>query len=200
MTRPIKTLEFPVVTVCPPLGSNTALNYDLMKADNQSLTEQDRRNLREEIHDIFLQSSHMTYVNSMINITNPENVKLVYDGFQSVPHPYGSDGFEILMRGTNGSISTSQYKGVYDESFFKDDRLFHLVLELPNNLKDQMVGGGTLVIELEVDTRQAEGWKEEVHYLEGHGYNMNKSPPRTWEDARHTSPKKLFNNYVIALL
>ena len=84
-TRPIGTLDFPVVTVCPPWGSNTAFNYDLIKADNQSLTEQNRENLKQEAYDIFLQSSHVTYVSSLINITNKENVKLLYNGFQSVP-------------------------------------------------------------------------------------------------------------------
>ena len=30
-THPISELKFPKITVCPPSGTNTALNYDLMK-------------------------------------------------------------------------------------------------------------------------------------------------------------------------
>ena len=45
-TRPIADLDFPTVTVCPSKDSLTALNYDLMKADNNSLTEQDRGGLK----------------------------------------------------------------------------------------------------------------------------------------------------------
>ena len=41
-THPIKGLKFPNVTVCPPRGSNTALNYDLVRAKNITLTEKDR--------------------------------------------------------------------------------------------------------------------------------------------------------------
>ena len=182
MTRPIETLEFPGVTVCPPLGSNTALNYDLIKADNQSLTEQDRENLKQEIYNIFLKSSHMTYVSSMEGIMNSKNVDLVYEGFQSVPIAYGESGFEVLIRGTEGSIETSQFKEIFDEGSFRDDKLYHLVLEIPDDLKDQMASG-TLVIELEVDIRQAEGWKEEVHFLKGHGYTRP-FPVKNWEGAK----------------
>ena len=32
-THPIKALKFPNVTVCPPKGTNTALNYDLTRLD-----------------------------------------------------------------------------------------------------------------------------------------------------------------------
>ena len=78
-TRPIDTLKFPMVTVCPPKGSNTALNYDIIRADNHSLTEQDRETLKREIHEIFLQSSHQSHVNTMIGMINPENLKMSYD-------------------------------------------------------------------------------------------------------------------------
>ena len=33
-THPIKGLKFQNVTVCPPKGTNTALNYDLMRLNN----------------------------------------------------------------------------------------------------------------------------------------------------------------------
>ena len=36
-THPISELDFPTVTICPPEGSNTALNYDLARARNITL-------------------------------------------------------------------------------------------------------------------------------------------------------------------
>ena len=183
-TRPIKDLEFPTVTVCPPWGSNTALNYDLMKAENQSLSEKDREDLKEDLYQMFLQSPHKNHVSSMQALVGPNNVDLVYQGFQSLPQPYGQNGFEILARGIEGTIGTPGYEGSYDERFHKDSRLYHLVLELPKNLTDQL-GSGTLVVELEVDIRQAEGWMEEVLYLEGHGYtNEGESSKRKWMEAQ----------------
>ena len=36
-THPLDNLDFPIVTVCPPKGSNTALFADLVRFDNTSL-------------------------------------------------------------------------------------------------------------------------------------------------------------------
>ena len=53
--HPLADLDFPMVTVCPPKGSHTALNYDLMKADNNSLTEKERITLRAKVQKLFVQ-------------------------------------------------------------------------------------------------------------------------------------------------
>ena len=57
------------------------------------------------------------------------------------------------------------------------------MLEIPDEVKAQM-GTGQLVIELEVDTRQAEGWEEEVQYLVGHGFRGVHRKPLPWRDAK----------------
>ena len=44
-TLPITQLEFPVVNVCPPANTLTSLNYDLVKAENDTLTEDIRESL-----------------------------------------------------------------------------------------------------------------------------------------------------------
>ena len=57
-----------------------------------------------------------------------------------------------------------------------------MILEFPPDLSEQ-VGSGSLVILLEVGTRQEEGWREEVRYPEGQYklYN-NKITWKTAED------------------
>ena len=62
------------------------------------------------------------------------------------------DGTEILVSGKEGSIESGGFQGIFDEASFKDDKLHHVVLEIPEDLKEQM-GSGTLMIELEVDVR-----------------------------------------------
>ena len=42
-THPITELKFPAVTVCPPKGTNTALNYALRNIKTDSLTEIERQ-------------------------------------------------------------------------------------------------------------------------------------------------------------
>ena len=181
-TRPIEQLDFPVVTVCPPLGSNTALFHDLIKADNNSLSQDDRKKLKEDLHEIFLKSSHNYFTHSMLVLVNPDNVKRMFEGFQSVPSKYSHTGTEIRVSGKEGSIESSGFQGIFDEASFKDDKLLHLILEIPDDLKEQM-GSGTFVIELEVDVRKAEGWEEEVFYLEGHGYTKSKKM-FNWKEAK----------------
>ena len=40
--EPITKAPFPIVTVCPPKGTNTALNYDIMAAQNVTLDNKTR--------------------------------------------------------------------------------------------------------------------------------------------------------------
>ena len=61
-TFPISEVPFPEVTVCPPLGSNTALNYDLMTADNITIDNETRNELVKLVNLAFIQSYHDGYV------------------------------------------------------------------------------------------------------------------------------------------
>ena len=44
-TLPISEIEFPTVTVCPPKGTYTNLNYDLMMTKNMTLDSSKRKDL-----------------------------------------------------------------------------------------------------------------------------------------------------------
>ena len=44
-THPITELDFPTVTVCPPRGSNTALNHLLEKVKDVKFTKKERQEL-----------------------------------------------------------------------------------------------------------------------------------------------------------
>ena len=57
----------------------------------------------------------------------------------------------------NGTISTPWYGEDFVEAYYEEDRDIHMVLELPDDIKEQ-VGSGLLVIELEVDTREERCW------------------------------------------
>ena len=44
-THPIADVRLPIITICPPENSNTALNVDLVRAGNVTLTVNDRKAL-----------------------------------------------------------------------------------------------------------------------------------------------------------
>ena len=81
-TKPIDDLDFPVVSICPPRGSHTALYHDLVNVGNGSLTERDKHVLNESAHEIFIKGApqihslwHKDYVAKMKAITNKQNIE-----------------------------------------------------------------------------------------------------------------------------
>ena len=74
-----------------------------------------------------------------------------------------------------------------------------MVLELPENITDQ-VGSGSLVIELEGDIREKEGWQEQLKYVKGnmqgytwsefgHAYKLH-GETKTWTEAEAECQKE----------
>ena len=184
-THPIADLDFPTVTVCPPKGSHTALNYDLMKAEDNSLTIEVRENLKKETTKLFIESPTTEYVRTMVATTNPENIKQTFLGFHSVPRSYGEKkGFEVRMWSNNGSWHTPWFREGYDKNYYEEDKFYTAVLNFPSDLGSH-IGGGSLVIKLEVNMREEDGLQEEVSYWEGSKYKLY-TEKKTWADAEAT--------------
>ena len=59
------------------MDSNTGLFHDLLKAENDSLTEEDRKALKSDLREIFLESAHKDYVRTMLDLVNPNNVQRI---------------------------------------------------------------------------------------------------------------------------
>ena len=148
-THPIDDLDFPTVTVCPPKGSHSALNYDVMKADKNSLLKKDRKNLKTEINKIFIEAPHQEYIRTMVAVANPENMKQIFEGFQSVPRSDPGDrGFEVRMWSNNGSWHTPWFGEEHETNYYKKDKYYNLLIEMPKDLKVQ-IGLGSLVIQVD---------------------------------------------------
>ena len=164
-THPIDNLDFPKVTVCPPKDSNTALYHDLVKAGNGSLSDENRRKLKEAAYEIFIKQSHRKYAKMMVAHLHMGNMDQVLQGLHSLPTPYNNgNGLKINMWNLNGTITTPWFGEEFVEEYYQEDRDLLFVLELPDDIKNQ-VGSGSLIIELEVDVREKEGWLEEITML-----------------------------------
>ena len=59
----------------------------------------------------------------------------------------------------------------YNKDVYSKDINYHVVLKFHKNLA-ALVGEGSLVIDLEVDAREEEGWQEEVVYREGSKFTL----------------------------
>ena len=171
-THPIGQLNFPTVTVCPPKGSNTALNYDLMRLQNWTLSREDRDFLRQDIIKAFVNEGHRRFVDKMFIAANSENLKQVFSGYHSVPKPYGKEGFSTSAWDSNGSLESARFGQEYRKEDYQASREVRFVLDHPTGFELISLLGtkGSLVVDLEVDTRQVDGWNEEVSFLEGPRY------------------------------
>ena len=161
-THPIKDLYFPIVTICPPRDSNTALYHDLVKAGNGTLSDEKRQILKSAAYKIFIEQPHKEYVKNMSENLNMRNLDQMYQGYHSLPKPY-LNGFEIRMWNLNGTVTTPWYGGEFVEEYYTEDQDYHMVLEFPDDIQDQ-VGNGSLIIELDMDIREKEGWQEQLRY------------------------------------
>ena len=180
-------LDFPTVTVCPPKGSHTALNYDLIKADNNSLTDEDRKSLTNDVLEIFAKPGHHRYIEYMLATANPENLKQMYYGLQSVPEIHQEPGLKIEMLAweNRGFVQTPYFQEDYTEDYLSQNQNHHYILRLPFLKRRlwEMSNNASLVIQLEVDTREGAVENEYVEYREGFGYTEHNADHMTWVDA-----------------
>ena len=82
------------------------------------------------------------------------------------------------MWNLNGSITTPWFGEEYVEEYYKEDKDFLMVLEVPDDIKYQ-VGGGSLIIDVEVDIRDEEGWVEDITSFT---FSLH-ATKKTWEEA-----------------
>ena len=175
------------MTICPPKDSNTALYHDLVKVGNGSLSDKNRETLRRAAYEIFTEQPHKEHVKKMSATQHMGNMDHVLKGFHSLPTPYNdANGLKIKMWNLNGSISTPWFGQHFVEQFYQSDKELLMVLELPDDIKDQ-VGNGSLIISLEVDTREEEGWVEEVSLMPNFTLHTTE---KTWSEAESECQKE----------
>ena len=186
-THPIDDLEFPNVTICPPKDSNTALYHDLVKAGNGCLSDENRKTLNKAAFEIFIEPTHKAHVKEMLAFQNIGNMNQVLQGFHSLLTPYNdANGLKIKMWNLNGTITTPWFGGDFVGELYERDRDFLMVLDLPDDIRDQ-VGSGYLLIDLEVDTREAPGWFEEVSLMPNFTLHTTE---KTWAEAESECQKE----------
>ena len=76
-THPITQLEFPTVMVCPPRGSNTALNHLLEKVKDVNFTEDERQELFDISKEVFLEIPNKKHAREMTELLSTENMRSI---------------------------------------------------------------------------------------------------------------------------
>merc|ERR1711994_122868 len=84
-THPITDLEFPTVTVCPPRGSNTALNHLLEKVKDVNFTNEERQDLLDISKEVFIEIPSKKYAKQMTDLLSVKNMRSIANGQASMP-------------------------------------------------------------------------------------------------------------------
>ena len=105
ITLPISQIDFPKVTVCPPEGSNTALNFDLEAIGERNLTEEERQNLEQEVERVFVHQFHLQETANRVAMLNPSNIHKIFEDVIQ----FGED-FDIGMNVMEGTFTSVQFQ------------------------------------------------------------------------------------------
>ena len=148
--------------MCPPKGSNTALNNDLEKVGNGSLAVDLRDDLVEAGVEIFLVGPHNQYVKTMKATVNQNNLMAVYLGFQTLPTNQQLSIWKVYSSAFEGIIKSPWFGESIKPTYYRTSHSGTYHVEFPRNLKDLVGDNGSLVIELKVDTHDNE---ESLEYV-----------------------------------
>ena len=115
-TQPITEMEFPTVTVCPPRGSNTALNHLLEKVKDVNCTNQDRMELLSIAKEVFLETPYKRHAKVIKDFLSDENLEKIVSGKEFMPEI--DDEGKITMRSsdTEGSFASPGFHNRPEET------------------------------------------------------------------------------------
>ena len=148
-THPITELGFPAVTVCPPRGSNTAVNHLLEKVKYINYTKEERQRLLNVSRKVFFETPTKVHAEQMVELLSGGNMRSIVNEQASVPEIGQSGLITIRSSELEGSFSTPGFRDPeYRGEFYSTHRSFHYVLDLPDNT-GEIVGKGVFVVELE---------------------------------------------------
>ena len=130
-TRPMTEIKFPKATVCPPKNTYTDLNYDLMVADNVTMTEDMIRELFNYAYDVVDKHIFMDDINKFHEEDRYYNW---YHGFTKIYRPRtDSEGLNyfIYTSSTSGVITTQYYGEKFQPHLVERKKLLYGIFVYP---------------------------------------------------------------------
>ena len=150
-----------------------------MKTKNISLSSLKEKELVDDAKKALLDDPYADFNKLMVAVANPHNLRNMYKKLQTLPQPYGNDGFEVRMYSPSGNISTPWFGNkegnnfTWDPIFYRTDHTYHYVLDMSTVNSVSLNGGEVVVVNLDVHTRTVNGWEEwvEVRHHHHHDYH-----------------------------
>ena len=165
-TLPISEIKFPKVTVCPPKNTYTDLNYDLMLAENFTLTKKMRDNLISYSQKVI---DEHTFMDDLNMFQEEDRYYNWYYGYSKIERTYtdqyGRLNYDIFTSATSGVVTTQYFGEQFQSHLVKRNLLYHVNVYPPLSVRNNP--NVTLHIKLEKlsMTGMSAGWDNIV--LEG---------------------------------
>ena len=117
-TLPISEITFPNVTICPPKGTSTNFNFDLLKSEKFKLAEITRRKLIEYATDIIQENFYKETLRNIEIVQERKKYYNWYHGHSLLRYPYYNNKkelyFEIKTKSTSGEVTTQYFDEMFD--------------------------------------------------------------------------------------
>ena len=163
-TFAISEADFPEVVVCPPEGSNTALNYDLEMNANKTLGDEFNKALTSLAEKLLVKEYHLKYVEQISVFGDVNLLKSMYRGGSSfalpVPLQFGQLVFEVSTSEYSGIITTPNFGTQFSATHFIPFMIYNVSINIPQDMSNC-----TLVLELVLDLKETLGGEESVELI-----------------------------------
>lgn len=170
-THPIKDLQFPAVTVCPPREIKTIINHLFRKVKDANFTDNERKHLKGISKKVFIEIPNEKHATHMTNLLNDETIRSIAYGEAKMPELDDQGLITMTSSELEGSFQTPGFGDQdYQGDFYKKPESLHFVLDLPENT-NKMVGVGALVISVQSEENWSYSLQEEV--LKVYDTNLN---------------------------
>ena len=108
-TKLLSSARFPKVTVCPPEGTNTVLNHDLIKIENLTIDTETRDDLILNSEIFVEEEHHHNFIEDKRSLTTIENIIDIYKGKSRFSLPldeFGQYNYRFKTFAKSGSMRT----------------------------------------------------------------------------------------------
>ena len=133
-TFPISDITFPTITVCPPRGSMTNLNYDLVSAGDDLIDKEKQKKLLDDFILYFHQKDYERLWSEISELTEENRFVNWYSSTSKRPIRNKRDGEEqlyMISYAPVGSIKTPHFGESFNKSSFEKSCQYEIAIQNP---------------------------------------------------------------------
>ena len=192
-TKPISEINFPTVTVCPPKGTFTNLNHDLVTINNTQLGEDQIQSLKSFIHKAIIDQEFEAVIDEDKSYKIRGKYESWFKGITkfTLPSTKTKTTFFMWTTASEGEAGTPNFEVDYSKGSFPQELSYVLVIMPPKNFSK--TNDKRFHLEIHADTKKSEGENLELINISP---NLGISP--TSEMIKLSGPVVKNNSYPVA--